>query len=84
MSLFRTGPWQGPAGLAGSMSTDVTKKSTEDVGDKVSLSGKRFKIGFKRKRGELLFSFGSQRKMSFQLKHFTNQTHRIRNSRLFG
>lgn len=70
MSLFRTGPWQGPAGLAGSMSTDVTKKSTEDVGDKVSLSGKRFEIGFKRKRGELLFSFGSQRKMSFQLKRY--------------
>lgn len=56
---------------------DVTKKSAEDVGDKVSLSGKRFETGFKGKRGALLLRFGSQRKTSFQLKHLTHQTQRI-------
>ena len=66
------------------MSTDVTKKSAEDVGDKVSLSGKRFETGFKRKRGALLLRSGSQRKRSFQLKRLTNPTHRIGYSRLFG
>lgn len=84
MSLFRTELWQGPAGLAGLMSMDVTKKSAEDVEDKVSLSGKRFETGFKGKRGALLLRSGSQRKTSFQLKHLTNQTQRIGNSRLFG
>ena len=63
---------------------DVTQKDAEDIGDKVSLSGKRLETDFKGKRGALLLKFGSQRKTSFQLKHLTNQTHRIGNSRLFG
>lgn len=66
------------------MSMDVTKKTAEDVGDKVSGSGKRFETGFKGKSGALLLRFQSQRKTSFQLKHLTNQTQRIGNSRLFG
>ena len=65
------------------MTTDITQKSAEDTGDKVSLSGKRLETNFKGKRGALLLRFGPQRK-TFQLKHLTNQTHRIGNSRLFG
>lgn len=84
ISLFRAELRRRPAGPAGSVSLDVTKRSAEDVGDKVSLSGKRFETGFKGKRGALLLGFGSQRKTSFQLKHLTHQTQRTGNSRLFG
>ena len=62
------------------MTMEVTQKSAEDTGDKVSLLGKRLETNFKGKRGALLLRFGPQMK-SFQLKHLTNQTHRIRNSR---
>lgn len=65
------------------MTMEVTQKSAEDTGDKVSLLGKRLETDFKGKREVLLLRFGSQRK-PFQLKHLTNQTHRIGNSRLFG
>lgn len=65
------------------MTMEVTQKSAEDTGDKVSLLGKRLETNFKGKRGVLLLRFGPQMK-SFQLKHLTNQTHRIGNSRLFG
>lgn len=54
------------------MPVDVTKKRAEDVGDKVSLSGKRVKTGFKGKGGALLLRFGSQRKTSFQLKYLSD------------
>lgn len=65
------------------MTMEVTQKNAEDTGDKVSLLGKRLETDFKGKREVLLLRFGSQRK-PFQLKHLTNQTHRIGNSRLFG
>lgn len=70
--------------LAGSVATDVTKRSGEDVGDKVSLSGKRFETGFKRKRGALLLRSGSQRKVPFQLRPCANRTPRMGYSRRFG
>lgn len=65
------------------MTMEVTQKSAEDTGDKVSLLGKRLETDFKGKREVLLLRFGSQRK-PFQLKHLTNQTHRIGNSRLWS
>lgn len=84
--LFSTGPWPSPAGRgpAGPTSMDVTQQRAEDVGDKVSLFGKRLETSFKGKRGALWLRFGSLRKTSFQPKHLTNQTHRMGNSRLFG
>lgn len=44
---------------------DVSEKSVEDVGDKVFLLGRRFEIGFKRKRGVLLLRFAFRRKIFF-------------------